>query len=71
MAEIAGGRYDSASKFAAAFKAVKVKRPWNTAGRDNKFFCPNGTGSAERSGKELFYQLQWLRLAKANRSHFF
>ena len=51
VAEIAGRvGYDSASKFAAAFKAVKGKTPWNTGGKDNKCFLSkrDRIGGAER-----------------------
>lgn len=52
VAEIAGRvGYDSSSKFAAAFKEVKGKTPLEYRRKANKFFRPNGTRPAGRSGQ--------------------
>ena len=52
VTEIAGRvGYDSASKFAAAFKDTKGKPLWNTGGKAGKLFRPNGTEPSPQSGQ--------------------
>ena len=52
VAEIAGRvGYDSSSKFAPHSRKSRARRLWSTGGKANKFFRPNGTRPAGRSGQ--------------------